>query len=147
MKTETDYTGELLKFIKDMMGPNFTVLKHCDRFTTGIPDLTVSNSTRKTVWIEAKRIDASKGQVRKPNTWVDKDEELQLATLTRLGGFYVVYHPSHESWGFISAKTAFAHYHQKSAVKLLSDDEFVLDDTNRYEAYRKVVDYLKKELT
>ncbi len=50
--TETQYTGKLLRNIKEVR-PGVCILKHSDRFTTGVPDFSITYQGQ-TLWFEAK---------------------------------------------------------------------------------------------
>jgi hypothetical protein len=144
MKTETDYTGEFMNYVKGMPRP-WTVLKHSDRFTKGIPDLSISNTSSITVWIEAKRIDNINGNIRNAHHWISKADVLQLNMVARLNGWYLIYDPAHSQTGFIRATTAYRHYRQELLIEKLDEPEFLLSGERAF-AWQKVYNYLEGEL-
>ena len=70
--TESDYTAELVKKLKVQVKRGL-VLKHCDRYTKGIPDLTVTWHGL-TTWFEAKHL---------PNTQVGSNGDARLCVTIR----------------------------------------------------------------
>lgn len=54
-RTETDYTRQLVKAVKDRL-PTAVAFKHADMFTMGVPDFSVTLHGN-TTWFEAKRLD------------------------------------------------------------------------------------------
>lgn len=86
MRTESDLTQKLLQAIR-LKQPTWTIIKHCDRFTTGIPDFSVSLGLH-TIWVEVKLLRKRGQDLWLPKTWVDNYPQLEL--LTRLQGLYLV---------------------------------------------------------
>lgn len=84
--TESQNTQELLKQIKAYVPPGILVLKHCDRFTAGVPDLSIS-SGRTTLWVECKMLRGNADL--EPRLFVDSQVQLEYAC--RVRGWYYVY--------------------------------------------------------
>jgi hypothetical protein len=91
--TESQFTGRLLIALRQAL-PGGEVIKHSDRYSTGIPDFSVSYGGR-TEWFEVKLANN-----RRPY------EPIQLARLQRLHGWYVIYNTSSRSADVIFAKHA-----------------------------------------
>lgn len=53
MVTESQFTGRLLKELRLRLGPSAVILKHCDRYTSGVPDVSVTLNDH-TLWLEIK---------------------------------------------------------------------------------------------
>ena len=98
--TESEFTKLFITGLIEELSPNFTVLKHSDRFTSGIPDISVSDGTGTTLWIEVKNLEEG-ARFHQPRKYVDK--KLQLHTCKNLGGFYLVNDPHHGGVLMISA--------------------------------------------
>lgn len=94
--TESSLTQDLLMYLKSRA--RWTVLKHCDRFTKGIPDLSVSNGIR-TFWIEVKILKS--GYLGHPAQFVDNKVQLKLTS--DLDGWYYVYHTRDQVASFVPA--------------------------------------------
>lgn len=90
MRTEAELTTKHTSQLRKDH-PTWVVLKHCDRFTSGIPDVSVSYiGELKTVWIEYKLIHKDE-ELLKPSTWVN--DKAQLEQTVRLSGYYLAYCP------------------------------------------------------
>lgn len=88
MKTETEHTRWLTKELRRRL-PRSVVFKHCDLYTAGVPDLSVTLAG-VTTWFEAKRLAAAGDGV----VVVRRQDvpAVQWETLWRLGrGYLVVY--------------------------------------------------------
>lgn len=94
--TESSLTQDLLADLKLFRG--WTVLKHCDRFTKGIPDLTVSHKIR-TAWVEVKVMKS--GEILQPRDFVDNQVQLKLCA--DLDGWFYVYHVRNKVCIFVQA--------------------------------------------
>lgn len=145
MKTETEYTQDFLTIVRKEC-PWVLPLKHSDRFTTGVPDMSLNSSRgHRTVWIEAKRIDRTSHKIQYPPHWIDKKEELQLYNVAALCGFYLIYDPIRTQVGFIRGLTAINHYRNKILIGRIDEPEFLHRGDFKL-AFLKVVNYLKQEL-
>lgn len=51
--TETEFTGTILKNLRTIHR-DWIVFKHADKFTTGIPDMSVTADSSHTTWLEMK---------------------------------------------------------------------------------------------
>lgn len=90
MPTESELTAELIKDIK-RREKQWLCLKHSDRFTAGIPDVSISHPQNLTVWVEVKEFTNLDQVLSMPSTWVDN--LLQVEMLIRLNGVFYVYDP------------------------------------------------------
>lgn len=99
--TEGQYTQQLLKDLKELYGPAWTILKHSDRFTSDIPDLSISNNTGRTAWFEVKHFRERTQDLERPHTYVDKPG--QLYRCCKLGGYFIVRDPFKNGTLLISA--------------------------------------------
>ena len=73
---ERDCTTKLMSELRVL---GYEVLKHCDRFTAGIPDLSGTHrEDGHTTWVEMKYL-------RRGKTLFDELKAIQLVTLQRLG--------------------------------------------------------------
>jgi hypothetical protein len=80
MPTEATIKGDLVKKLRKRL-PWAITLRHEDRFTAGVPDISITNGKyRSTLWLEVK-FDIELSEI----------GGLQKHTLMRLGGFYVLY--------------------------------------------------------
>ena len=146
-KLEADYSAEFGGFILERL-LGVVVLKHCDRFTTGIPDLSISNRHGRTVWIETKRIPPRDKRARRikevhrPRTWVDN--EMQLNTAVRLGGWYMVIDAWSETFLFVKAEHVYRAYH---ADDLIPETEDSVCDSNLRSFFGNVLTIINKELS
>lgn len=93
-KLTTDHTSRLRT-----AHPTWVVLKHCDRFTSAIPDISVSLGT-KTVWVEYKLLKKDE-RLDVPKTWVNDLAQLELTR--RLGGYYLAYDPREKQHLLVAA--------------------------------------------
>ena len=75
--TEAQLTRVFIIKLKATLGPSYTIFKHNDRITKGIPDLSISDGKGRTLWIEFKK-----------NREASRPEHQRLI-LRRLGGVYV----------------------------------------------------------
>lgn len=89
--TESSFTSDLLQWLKNSLGPKYTVIKHSDRFTATIPDFSVSDRLGHTLWYEVKVLKSAKKSLLNPRHYVNKKD--QLYTTQKLGGFYIVVDP------------------------------------------------------
>lgn len=146
MKTETDHSQEFLQFIRERTG--FTAFKHCDRFTTGIPDCSVSKRPNRTVWVESKRL-APRGDRRakrtsidvlNPRSWIDN--QVQMDTLVRLGGWYLVFDTYASRYFFVRGETAYRCYTRGELI----DPSHGILSTDRTNFFGQVLITLTKEL-
>ena len=76
--TEAQMTQQFIVRLKASLGPSFTIIKHNDRISKGVPDVSVSNGKGRTLWIEFKK---NKKSPRPAH---------QRLMLERLGGVYVL---------------------------------------------------------
>jgi hypothetical protein len=92
--TEGTITQDLLGYLKKYL-PGAVVLKHCDRFTTGIPDLSVSFKGN-TFWFECKYEDMGKAT----DMYVYRvlENKVQNETMRRL------YRETNKAWFLIWVK-------------------------------------------
>ena len=69
--------SQLVRLLRDTF-PKWEVLRHEDLFTAGHPDISISNTKKRTLWLETKfeRF---------------KSRKVQRETLIRLNGLYVFY--------------------------------------------------------
>lgn len=88
-QSENKYNSELGQWLRDKF-PSWEILKHCDRFTGGVPDFSVSFGIL-TAWLEVKILRRPKDDLLNPNHWCDN--KVQLETLIRQRGSYYVYDP------------------------------------------------------
>jgi hypothetical protein len=72
--TESKWTSQFVKSLRQH--PGFVVLKHSDRFTAGVPDISVTYRDR-TLWLEVKK----NKQSRRP--------KVQQRILQMLNGYYI----------------------------------------------------------
>jgi hypothetical protein len=130
---EADVTQTVMTELKKRL-PSLTFIKHCDRFTTGIPDLSISWA-RTTVWIEVKVIRYGGASIWDPKYWMDSVP--QLVMVRRLRGFYYVYHPTTGMTLFLEAKTVF------DAIQ--ADRPISEQDLGQHEFYEQGKGYEKLE--
>jgi hypothetical protein len=145
-KTESELTQEFMTQFKaefDKLPYRATVIKHCDRFTIGIPDLSISNERHGTVWIEAKRITQKSEKIFKPWTWIDDSEQVQLMTLAMLNGFYLVFDEVEHLVGFVAARSVLMPFRAKTVMCLSGPNNFL---TDKKTAFQRIAAYIKKEL-
>jgi hypothetical protein len=148
-KTETDFSQEFLATVRKATG--WVAQKHCDRFTTGIPDLSVSRRPNRTVWIESKRLEPRGDKRRKsqaasvfnPRYWIDN--EVQLDTLVRLGGWYMIFDAYSSLYLLVRSEVAYRAYMAHELIPE-TDDGAVCDD-DRLAFYGSVILTLTKELS
>ena len=77
MNPETSYTNRVRTLMKRTW-PDVVIVKHSDRFKTGIPDLQASRSNALVMWIEFKYIPAITKRRKVPE---HEGSELQIAFL------------------------------------------------------------------
>lgn len=103
--TEAEFTYKLTSKLRKLL-PEATVFKHADGYTAGIPDFSLTIHGR-TSWVEVKLITNKK-----------IFEPLQLATLKRLGGWYIVWDPHQRlAWLFrADEEPEHAMYHSDALI-------------------------------
>lgn len=146
---ESDYSLEFAGKVKAKL-TGVIVLKHCDRFTTGIPDLSVSNRTGRTVWVESKRLPMYRGDKRTkkrydvfdPRTWVDN--QAQLDTAVRLGAWFMVMDAWTSTFLFVRASVVYRAYQDKDLIPETNDGAVCDSDLAAF--YNGVILTLTKEL-
>lgn len=101
--TEPKWTAALLARLREQLGPKYTVLKHSDRFTSNVPDFSVSRKNR-TLWIEVKvlREKHDEDEITNPHLWVDKHAQLHLTQ--KLEGWYIVHDPFNQTTMLLDAR-------------------------------------------
>lgn len=87
---ESELTQDLMKDLHSHH-QEWQLIKHCDRFTAGIPDLSISDQLYHTAWVEVKEFAKTRQVLSLPSTWADS--LLQVETLVRVAGIYYVYDP------------------------------------------------------
>lgn len=137
-KTETDYTTEYAAFLRERL-PGLEIIKHADQFTGGIPDLSASDRSYHTFWLEVKRIKSLRHTIWNPKHWVDN--AVQLDTAVRLGAWYLVIDPIHEENLLIKADDL---YRQRNTLITEGRYEHVVG--SRHLAYGAVLQTIIKEL-
>lgn len=101
--TEGTYNSDLSAELRRLFGVQAAVIKHCDRFTTGVPDLSVSLKRPAppiTFWIECKVL--KQGEVNRPRDFVDN--VVQLVTTDNCQGYYLVWHEKKDEFAILEAK-------------------------------------------
>lgn len=97
MKVERSYTDRLMQTLNDKLPPPRLVLKHADKFTAGIADVSCSWNG-STNWIEVKRVRPGE-RLRSVVEMVQVVTGMQLAAATKGRAFFVVYGPRYtELW-------------------------------------------------
>ncbi len=99
-KSESRETRDLVQELKRQR-PEWVIQKHSDRFSKGVPDVSISHD-RRTLWLERKRLKSNQ-HLDKPCQWVNN--LVQLETLVRLGGWYHVHDPIIGRTLIVEAKT------------------------------------------
>lgn len=130
---ESTYTQDLLAKIR-AKHPEWVVLKHCDRFTKGIPDLSVSNGL-KTLWLEVKHAKASQ-DLDDPRDWVDNTVQMELTA--RLCGFYLVYHSGLRQYLWAPAVEVRQRWREATAI----DEMYIADG----KGYAEIISHLERIL-
>jgi hypothetical protein len=87
MKTESKLTRQILSQLTSR-NPQWEVIKHADRFSTGIPDASFTLGP-KTFWLELKVLQKLTQILARPKDWVDN--QVQLARLLKMNGYYWVH--------------------------------------------------------
>ena len=77
MNPETLYTNKVRRLLKKQY-PDVVIVKHSDRFRTGIPDLQASRSNALVIWIEFKYMPSVTKRRKVPE---HEGSELQIAFL------------------------------------------------------------------
>jgi hypothetical protein len=77
MNPETVYTNKVRRLLKKRF-PDVVMVKHSDRFRTGIPDLQASRSNALVIWIEFKYMPSVTKKRKVPE---HEGSELQIAFL------------------------------------------------------------------
>lgn len=70
---------------------SWEIIKHSDRFTSGIPDTSVNTQFNRTVWMEVKEFSKTSQVLSLPASWADN--LLQVEYLIRVNGIFYVYDP------------------------------------------------------
>lgn len=139
-KQEADFSFEFKEFVTSRL-PGVVALKHCDRFTGGIPDLSFTHG-RHTVWVEDKRIRKIRHAVDNPQGWMDNSVQLDLAV--RMKAWYLVIDPIHSQYLFTPAMAVYRAYHHQELIPEVPGA--VRDDGDRWAFYGNVLLTISKEL-
>lgn len=139
-KKEADFSFEFKEFVENRL-PGVVVIKHCDRFTAGVPDLSFTHKIQ-TLWVEDKRIKRINHSVHNPKGWMDNAVQLDLAV--RLGAWYLVIDPIHDEYLFTPAMSVYqAYYHHELIAEVPGA---VCDTGDRWAFYGNVLLTITKEL-
>lgn len=144
---ETDLTQELMELLK-MRCQALTTLRHSDRFTRGIPDLSISNRRCQTVWVEMKRHTKLSESIFVSRAWIDAKSVVQLDTMVRVGGYYLVMDTVTNRYLYAEAAKVYHDFHHRVAFgqSNLDNYEFMITTINRREVYDRVALNLIKQL-
>lgn len=120
MKNESEMARHL-KAAAEATHREWVVLKHCDRFTKGIPDFSFSLGER-TVWVEQKHV-RSRRELFQPMSWAWASP-VQLHLAAKLNGFYQVHCQVSNETVLIPATLVQVHFNQGifDIVKALPGD-------------------------
>jgi len=92
--TESEYSGKIVKYLRDMGNLTF---KHCDRFTRAIPDVS-STGPMGTAWMEMKYL--KRGEQFYDRAMEKKDQYFNMLALSSLSRAFYVMGRGDKTWIF-----------------------------------------------
>lgn len=146
MRTESDHTQEIIKRLRADL-PGMSVVKHCDRFTVGVPDMSVTNpELNLTIWIENKKLKKPSQKLLCPAHWLDNTAQLMMSC--SLGAYYLVLDNFRGDSLFMHSRRVLRFYRERSVLApmdLADNDEYHMHADFDY-TYNHLLEFLKGAL-
>jgi hypothetical protein len=115
---ESQLTADLHKHLRNLE-KSWEIIKHSDRFTSGIPDTSVNTPLNRTVWMEVKEFSKHSQVLSLPSTWCDN--LLQVEMLIRTNGIFYVYDPFDDHAALVRPSVVKLAYPNKDTLILSHD--------------------------